>query len=110
MPSLDISLIPLLGDNYSYLLQDPETGAVAIVDPAEAEPVIDRIEAGPRRLDLILNTHHHADHIGGNEALKARYGATVVGPAADSHRIAPLDRGLSEGDWVAVGAAEAEVF
>ncbi len=110
MSQLDIALIPLLSDNYAYLLRDPKTGTVAVVDPAEADPVAARIEAGPGRLDLILNTHHHGDHIGGNEALKARYGAAVVGPAADRHRIASLDRGLVEGDRVAVGAAEAEVF
>lgn len=110
MSVLEIALIPLLSDNYGYLLQDPETGTVAVVDPAEAEPVIARIEAGPRRLDLILNTHHHGDHVGGNAALKARYGASIVGPEADRHRIPSLDRGVAEGDRVAVGAAEAEVF
>ncbi|MEM7443385.1 MAG: hydroxyacylglutathione hydrolase [Pseudomonadota bacterium] len=110
MPGLDIELIPALSDNYIYLIHDTASGTVAIVDPGEAGPVIERLEREGLALDLILNTHHHADHIGGNKTLKERYGAQIIGPAADAHRIADLDQMVSEGDTICVGNTAATVF
>ena len=87
------------------------TKTVAVVDPAEAEPVASAIEAlGLGRLDLIVNTHHHGDHVGGNTALKARYGARVVGPAADAARIPGLDTAVADGDTWALGHLTATTF
>jgi hydroxyacylglutathione hydrolase len=87
-----IEIIPCLKDNYAYLIEGD--GFTAVVDPAEAEPV--EAVLGARRLSHILNTHHHADHSGGNAALKARTGAQVVGPEKDRARIPGLDRGVDE--------------
>ena len=81
-----------------------------MVDPAEPAPVIAALEQRGLTLDLILNTHHHMDHIGGNAALKARYGAKIVGPRAEMSRIADMDRTVGEGDEVAVGGEIARVF
>lgn len=58
------------------------------------------------KLTHILNTHHHWDHTGGNEELKARYGATVIGPAADRDRIPGIDVALRDGERYSLGAAE----
>ena len=80
-----------LSDNYLFLLHDPETGTTGIVDPADPGPVIARLEARGLNLTHILNTHHHGDHVGGNQALKARYGCTIVGPRADRDRIPGID-------------------
>ncbi|MGC8468550.1 MAG: hydroxyacylglutathione hydrolase [Acetobacteraceae bacterium] len=102
--------IPLFADNYAWLLTDAATGAVGVVDPADAGPVIEAVAAGPGRLDLILLTHHHADHIAGAEAVKARFGAAIVGASADRHRLPPLDRAVAEGDEVALGASRARVL
>lgn len=106
---LKIDLIPCLSDNYAYLLQDG-AGAVGVVDPSEPAPV----EAALKRLGLklthIFNTHHHFDHTGGNIELKAAYGATVIGPGADSHRIPGIDVGVVEGDLVPFGKVEANVL
>lgn len=110
MSRLTVTLIPLLQDNYAYRLEDTETGAVAVVDPAEAGPVAAAIDGKGGRLDLILATHHHNDHIGGIAELKARYGAKVVGPAADAARIPGMDRGVGEGDAVEVGRAVGRVI
>lgn len=96
---MKIDLIPVLNDNYTYLLQDAE-GCVAIVDPGEAAPVIDALESRGLTPDWILNTHHHGDHIGGNKALKEKYGCKIAGPAVDTHRIDSLDRELKEGDAI----------
>lgn len=110
MAALDVTLLPALSDNYIYLVREPEAGTVAVVDPATAEPVVAALDARGWGLDLILNTHHHGDHIGGNAALKGRYGATVVAPRADRHRIATLDVAVGEGDVVAVGRQSAQVL
>lgn len=110
MPELEISLIPAFSDNYIYLLRDPATGTVAVVDPGAAEPVADALTARGWPLHLILVTHHHADHTGGNLALKERYGARILGPAADRNRIPGLDEGVAEGDTVRVGDATARVI
>lgn len=110
MTELDLIAIPCLSDNYAWLLREPGTGTVAVVDPGEAEPVEAALAARGWKLDLILITHHHGDHVGGVAALKAAHGAAVLGPAADQHRLPALDRGLREGDKVAVGNATALVL
>lgn len=107
---MDIHLIPAFSDNYIYLLRDPASGAVGVVDPGDADPVTAELERRGWRLTAIFNTHHHNDHIGGNAALKERYGATVIGARADAHRIAGLDTALDEGDTVAFGGETAAVI
>jgi hydroxyacylglutathione hydrolase len=102
--------IPLLADNYAWLLKDTETGATAVVDPAVAEPCAAAITAAGGRLDLILLTHHHDDHILGTDALRARFGCPVVGAQADVRRLPALSRALVENDAVALGAAAARVI
>jgi hydroxyacylglutathione hydrolase len=110
MSQLEIRLVPLLRDNYAYLLRDPETKATAIVDPSEATPVLRVLEEAGWKLTHILNTHHHHDHTGGNLEIKAATGATIVGPRADRDRIAGIDVAVGEGDDYALGAAVAQIF
>lgn len=107
---LEIELVPCLSDNYAYLLRDPASNAVGIVDPSEAPPVIRALERHGWKLTHILNTHHHFDHTGGNLDLKEKYGATIIGPKADAHRIPGIDLGVGEGDSVAFGTRTAKVF
>jgi hydroxyacylglutathione hydrolase len=102
--------VPVLSDNYIWLLHDPETGATAAVDPAEAEPVLEALDEKGWTLSHVLNTHHHGDHVGGNLTLKRLTGCKVFGAEADRQRIPGLDAGLKEGDAVAVGSARAEVL
>lgn len=110
MPELDIRQIPALRDNYIYLIRDPESGAVAALDPSEAVPVFRALEETGWRLTHVLNTHHHHDHTGGNAELKAATGCTIVGPRADRERIPEIDIAVGDGEDYALGAATARVF
>ncbi len=107
---LHIQQIPVLSDNYVYLLRDEESGACAAVDPAEAEPVLAALRDGGLTLSHILNTHHHGDHVGGNERLKAETGCAIVGPRADASRIPGIDVEVGEGEEFRLGNAIARVF
>ena len=110
MARLEIELIPLLSDNYAFLLREPTSGAVAVIDPAVAEPVMERLGGAEARLDLVLATHHHSDHVAGIPAVKSATGARVVGPAADAHRIPGMDEGVREGDTVRLGELTLQVM
>lgn len=102
--------VPILSDNYAWLLRDEESGCTAIIDPAEVDPIARAIDAAGGTLDLILLTHHHGDHIAGVDAIRTRYGAPVIGARADRHRLPKLDREVWEGSEIDLGAATARVL
>lgn len=107
---LDIVQIPVLNDNYVYLIRDPASQAVGVVDPAVHEPVQAELAKRGWQLTHIFNTHHHPDHVGGNMALKAATGCTIIGPEADADRIPGLDIAVAENEGVNLGNATARVF
>ena len=84
---MHVNLIPCLTDNYAYIINDNVSKTVGVVDPSEALPVIAFLKKQNLKLNYILNTHHHYDHIGGNTELKKLYNAKVVGFVGDKHRI-----------------------
>ena len=91
-----IEIIPCLQDNYSYLIIDESNNFACVVDPSESEPIINFLKNKNIKLKYILNTHHHYDHIGGNQELKKKYGSIVVGFKADSKRIPGIDMLLED--------------
>jgi hydroxyacylglutathione hydrolase len=110
MARLEVEQIPVLSDNYVYLVHEPARGVTGVVDPAVAEPVLERLKAKGWKLDWILSTHHHADHTGGNLELKKATGCRIAGPIKDARRIPGIDVELAEGDRFELGEAEAEIF
>ena len=88
---MKIQIIPCLKDNYSYLIIDEESNIACVIDPSEAEPIIKHLENTQIKLNFILNTHHHYDHVGGNQKLKEKYGASVIGYKEDKERIPGID-------------------
>lgn len=98
---LDVIIVPILTDNYSYILHAGND--VAVLDPGEPAPLEIRLTEMGLTPTLILNTHHHADHIAGNRQLKNKYGCTIIGPAADVRRLPDLDRGVKDGDAIPFG-------
>ena len=107
---LDVSPIPILSDNYAWRVRETESGAVAVVDPADAKAVIARLEQEGGRLDLVLLTHHHDDHVAGALEVARRFGAPIAGAAQDRHRLPPLDLALEEGDRVVLGRSSGIVI
>ena len=110
MRPFEIHQIPLWEDNYIYIFIDKATSKTAVVDPGSAEPVNQFLQEKRLRLDLILSTHHHYDHIGGNLELKEKWACPVYGFAEDRHRIPGIDIGLYEGDLCSVGNTQFEVL
>ena len=107
---LQIERVPALQDNYLWLVREPQSGFVAIVDPADPVPVRAALQKNEWTLTHILNTHHHPDHVGGNLTLKQEFGCTIVGPAPDAARIPGIDVKVGDGDTYRFGEAEAKVF
>ncbi len=68
---MQIHRLPALSDNYIFLLHDPAQNVAAVVDPAQAEPVLKRLKDLEATLVAIFNTHHHADHVGKSELIEA---------------------------------------
>ena len=104
-----IEIIPCLSDNYSYLIYEKKSNTVSIVDPAEFEGC-DKVINKYKKLDFILNTHHHADHIGANLELKKKYNSKILGSKLDKDRIPGIDILLKENQKQKIGNLEFEVI
>ena len=110
MAALEIVQIPVLTDNYVYLLRCADSGGTAVVDPGVAAPVLAALDERGWTLTHILNTHHHSDHTGGNLELKKKTGCRVVGARSDAARISGIDTTIAEGETLAIGNCIARVF
>jgi hydroxyacylglutathione hydrolase len=107
--ALEIIPVPVLSDNYVWLIHDPDSGETAAVDPSVGAPVLEAAEARGWRLTQIFNTHWHPDHTGGNQAIHEATGAPVTGPE-EVRKVYQPDRIVGEGDRIALGDRQAEVW
>jgi hydroxyacylglutathione hydrolase len=106
--AIRIERVPVLSDNYVWLLHDGASGETVAIDPGEAAPVLAAADTLGWQIGAIWNTHWHPDHTAGNAAVKAATGASVTGPAAEAAKIpGGLDRGIGEGDALTLGAHRA---
>jgi len=106
---LEIVPIPVLRDNYVWLMHDPASGETVAVDPSVAEPVLEAAAGRGWTISQIWNTHWHPDHTGGNDAIRAATGCTITGPA-EAERVSKLDRIVAGGDRARIGEIEAELI
>ena len=107
---MKIEIIKCLQDNYSYLIIDEKSKSACVIDPSEAEPIIDYVEKNNINLKFILNTHHHFDHVGGNKDLKKKYNSKVVGFSEDKERIPEIDIILKDKEIWKEEKFEAKIF
>ena len=108
--TLEILRIPVLSDNYVWLVHEPGSGETMAVDPAVAEPVLAAAAERGWTITQIWNTHWHPDHTGGNAAIREATGCRITGPAAEAARIPTLDVEVTGGDVVALGSVSATVI
>ena len=107
---LEIVAVPAFADNYLWLVRDPDSGEVAVIDPGDAAPILAEAERRGWRIGQIWNTHWHPDHTGGNREVVAAMASKLSAPAAEADRIADVDTLLREGDTVRLGAHVGEVW
>ena len=108
---MQIYVIPALSDNYIFLIHDRKNNVAAVVDPAVAQPVLEKLEELGAELVTIFNTHHHSDHVGGNRKLMHRFpNLTVYAGAEDRGRIPGQQVFLQEGDTVEFADRSGQVF
>ena len=109
MARLTVSAVPVLSDNYVWLIHNAETGETAAVDPSVADPVLHAAAASGLKITQVLNTHWHPDHTGGNAGIKAATGSPITAPA-EARKVSEVDRVVAEGDRVTVAGTEAIVW
>ena len=100
---MKIEIIKCLSDNYSYLLLEKKTNTISIIDPSEYD-ACDKVIQKYKKLDYILNTHHHADHVGGNIELKKKYNSKIFGFEGDKNRIPGIDFFLKDNQNLSIGS------
>jgi len=107
---LEIVRVPVLSDNYVWLVHEAQSGETLVVDPAVAPPVLAAADVRGWTITQIWNTHWHPDHVGGNAEIKAATGCVITGPANEAERIPTLDVHVRGGDVVQLGALRAKVI
>lgn len=86
---MTLHIIPILKDNYTYLIE--RNGKAMVIDPGEAEPVLEHLRQLNTPLNVIVNTHHHGDHTAGNRVLQAEYDCDILKPDAPLKEGVPID-------------------
>ena len=106
---LEVTAVPVLTDNYVWLIHNGDTDETAAVDPSIADPVLEAVATKGWSLTQVLNTHWHPDHTGGNAGIQAATGAPITAPA-EAEKVSKVDRIVREGDPVTVAGAKAVVW
>ena len=107
---LEIFIINALADNYIYLLRNEHKNITSVIDPGEAEPVINFLNNKRWHLDEVVNTHHHHDHIGGNRKLIDIYKSKLIAPSYENNRISNIDIVVSDNETINITGISTKVF
>ena len=107
---IHVEIIEALSDNYIYVLHNPNNKLTAVIDPGEAQPVMELLEEKNWNLSHIFNTHHHDDHIAGNQKLIDKYNCKLIAPKYDQNKIHNCDHYVLDGDEIDVIGLKAYVF
>lgn len=107
---LEILTIPCRTDNYAFLAHNADTGETVLVDVPEAGPILAELDRTGWSLDTVLLTHHHGDHVEGLPGILEKYEPKVIGAAADTHRLPPLDQAVSDGDTLEIAGEPAHIM
>ncbi|MGH1375771.1 MAG: hydroxyacylglutathione hydrolase [Alphaproteobacteria bacterium] len=96
---IHVHILPIIphNQNYAYFIQTAQ-GVSAIIDPGEADPIIEFLDAHDFVPDYIINTHHHWDHVDGNAKITKRYGTKIIAPAKEKQRIGQVDIPLNDNE------------
>ena len=107
---IEIIQIPLLSDNYSYIIIDKNTNITGCIDPSVAKDIVNVLQNRGMDLNFILNTHHHQDHVGGNQELKEIYKCKIIGSYDDQNRIPGIDIKLKNSEEFDMGESVFKVI
>lgn len=107
---LEVGGVPVLADNYVWLMHDKASGETVVVDPAVDAAVLAAAASLGWRISQIWNTHWHDDHVAGNVGIKAATGCRIIAPDDPEHPIPGVDRIVGEGDRVGIGTFEGHVL
>lgn len=100
MSNLNIHLIPILEDNYSFIGHDENSSDCFVIDPGSEEPINAFLEKHALKLKEILITHFHSDHIGGALALKEKHRCPITGPKHEQDKIVGIDKTVADLDML----------
>ena len=107
---IEIRTVRALQDNYCYLIHRRGSKVAAVVDTSDATPIEEALKKFELSLGLILNTHHHHDHVGGNTELAERWNVDVYCSTPDIGRIPNAKRALSDGEKFSFDGVDIEVI
>ncbi|MFK0685868.1 hydroxyacylglutathione hydrolase [Ochrobactrum sp. BD67] len=107
---LEIEQFICRSDNYGVLIHDPQSALTATIDAPDAAAIEAALQRRGWTLDFVFTTHHHLDHVEGNEALKAKYGVSIIGPKAEETKIPGIDRTVQDGDEFTFGLFRVKVI
>ena len=107
---MNIEIISCLNDNYCYVIYEKSSNLVGVIDPSEFVAVDEFISKDYKKIDYILNTHHHIDHVGGNILLKKKYNSKILGSEVDKNRIPGIDILLNSNDIFKFGNIDFKII
>lgn len=105
---MNIHILPILNDNYAYILTG--NGQTVVIDPGEAAPIIQHLNKNNLSLDIIINTHHHGDHVAGNKELVGKYNCPIAAPEKEADIIGNVNIKLNEGSNFEICGEKAQIL